>query len=248
VSSSRRCAGNKINGERCRRTTSRADGWCGQCDEPLDRVATTPADRFYSDAAALRAWGPGGDPFESGWDLNETEDRSSSDEVRDRLEAAGSHDTPDYILARLAADPAPEVRAAAAANPYTPAGSVVDLASDPAAEPAAGVAQNPAATPEALAALAGRADDENLTAGESWMIRSAQAAAARHPRVTPEILDTLSRNPDPRVSEATAGSPKTTPGTLSRLAVHPNPDVRAAAATNPNCPLPARAASGLLHD
>ncbi|WP_060180848.1 hypothetical protein [Streptomyces sp. IMTB 1903] len=100
------------------------------------------------------------------------------------------------VLARLASDAEPCVRAAAAANPFTPVRQLTELAADPDLTVLAAVSENMTAPPETLARLVDTmsrlSDDGERTAFDREEdVQRLAYAALEHPATPPESLRAL---------------------------------------------------------
>ncbi|MFE6906652.1 variant leucine-rich repeat-containing protein [Streptomyces erythrochromogenes] len=100
------------------------------------------------------------------------------------------------VLARLASDAEPCVRAATAANPFTPVRQLTELADDPDLAVLVAVSQNTTAPPETLARLvntitASAGDGDPHALGRQEDLRNLVYAALEHPATPPESLRAL---------------------------------------------------------
>ncbi|MEU7605469.1 hypothetical protein [Streptomyces sp. NPDC041003] len=106
------------------------------------------------------------------------------------------HNRTPAVLARLAADPEPCVRAAAAGNPFTPVPQLNELAGDPNLPVLVAISQNETAPPETLARLVDTlthsfGDGRSLAPGQEEEVQRLAYAALEHPATPPESLRAL---------------------------------------------------------
>ncbi|MFJ3926312.1 hypothetical protein [Streptomyces sp. NPDC090022] len=121
--------------------------------------------------------------------------QDSDTRVRELIAQQYRNRTP-AVLARLAADPEPCVRAATAANAFTPVRHLTELAGDPTLAVLGAISQNPTAPPETLARLV-----ETITRsfgggastlpGQEEDLQRLVYAALEHPAIPPESLRAL---------------------------------------------------------
>ncbi|WP_404953120.1 hypothetical protein [Streptomyces sp. 147326] len=112
------------------------------------------------------------------------------------LTAQQYHNCTPAVLARLAADAEPCVRAAAAANAFTPVRQLTELAGDPSLAVLVAISQNTTAPPETLARLVETithsfGDGQNVAPWQEEDVQRLAYAALGHPATPPESLRTL---------------------------------------------------------
>ncbi|MER5934198.1 hypothetical protein [Streptomyces sp. NPDC002054] len=115
--------------------------------------------------------------------------------VRELIAQQHRNRTP-AVLARLAADPEPSVRAAAAANAFTPVRQLTELAGDPSLAVLVAIGRNELAPPETLARLVDTitgsfGDSESIAPGQEEDVQRLAYAALEHPATPPESLRAL---------------------------------------------------------
>ncbi|MFE5809763.1 hypothetical protein [Streptomyces sp. NPDC056491] len=106
------------------------------------------------------------------------------------------HNRTPAVLARLAADPEPCVRAAAAANAFTPVQQLTELAGDPSLAVLVAISQNTTAPPETLARLVDTitrsfGNGESIAHEQEQDVQRLAYAALEHPATPPESLRAL---------------------------------------------------------
>ncbi|MFI1283712.1 hypothetical protein ACH4U5_23715 [Streptomyces sp. NPDC020858] len=121
--------------------------------------------------------------------------RDPDSRVRELI-AQPYHNRTPAVLARLAADVEPSVRAAAAANAFTPVQQLTELAGDPSLAVLVAISENTTAPPEALARLVDTiaesfGDGESLALGQQEDVQRLVYEALQHPATPPESLRTL---------------------------------------------------------
>ena len=139
-----------------------------------------------------------------------------------RADVADAADVACRMLARLAADPAWEVRRAAARDLRTSAGTLTRLAGDPVERVRRSVAANPNSPPRMLARLAGDVGEH-----VRWQ-------ASNNPNSPPRMLARLAGDAYTDVRIAVAANQRTPPGVLARLTTRCDEYVRREAAHNAN--------------
>ncbi|MFD9302088.1 hypothetical protein ACFWCB_05180 [Streptomyces sp. NPDC060048] len=115
--------------------------------------------------------------------------------VRELIAQQDRNRTP-AVLALLAADAEPCVRAAVAANAFTPVQQLTELADDPSLAVLGAIAQNTTAPPEALARLIDTiahsfGDSASIALGQEEDVQRLVYAALEHPATPPESLRAL---------------------------------------------------------
>ncbi|MFD6889638.1 hypothetical protein [Streptomyces sp. NPDC059957] len=106
------------------------------------------------------------------------------------------HNRTPAVLAKLAADAEPCVRAAVAANAFTPVRQLTELAGDPSLTVLVAISQNTAAPPETLARLTDTiahsiGGGESIGFGQQEDVQRLVYAALEHPATPPESLRAL---------------------------------------------------------
>ena len=225
------CRGKTVRGKRCKQMTpngdcGRHDNRYGDAEARRNARANAPLDipLLASDASLA----DGRSEFETLTDACKTLAADPDPVVR--ADAAAHTATPPDTLAELAADIDERVRVAAASNPDTPPGALARLAAyEPGGHPESmGAIFNPNCPPEAAAKWV----DEFVDRPSRWVYRLAE-----HPSISdPDVLRSLSNDPDDAIRARTAANPNLPDSMFDGYSRREETNARTVAANNKNCP------------
>ncbi len=218
---------------RCARRLSRDARQCEACGAPVVSAIDPPTARG------------------TGWHVDDWIGNQGGSDANWRGDV-DPHRVPIYVLRGLASHPNPMIRKQIAYSRGCPPDLLRQLADDEWVEVLYAVAANPFTPPDALDALASRANPlldtillNMITSNPSAptdhvRMRSKQpqefsrAQAGRNPNAPLDVLTALAGDKEPGVRSAVGGNPAATPELIARLSRDVDPTVRASIAGNPS--------------